>query len=115
MYTPFSSHGAFSGLSPPVFSSSGNNWKVTIAHTGHLSPLKLKPALPRTLTVDSEQSPKCTHTVEESTKMVSQDSCIFGVDTPPTLNTPHPHPRPDSAPARTSHSPRALPVSFSSI
>ena len=112
MYTPFSSRGAFSGLSPPVFSSSGNNWKVTIAHTGHLSPLKLKPALPPTWTVDSEQSPKCTHTAEESTKMVSQESCILGVDTPPTLT---PHPRPDSAPARTSHCPRALPVSSSSI
>ena len=51
MYTPFSSHGAFSGLPPPVFRSFGNNWKVTIAHTGHLSPLKLKPVLPTTLTV----------------------------------------------------------------
>ena len=43
---------------------------------------------------DSEQSPKCAHTAEESAPMDSQGSCLLSETTP------------DAALPRTSHSPR---------
>lgn len=87
-------------LGPSVLPSSGNSWKITTVHTRQPCRPRLKPA-PHNTDHDNEQGPKGTPTAEGSARKVSQESCTHSAN-----HAGH-------NPARTSHCPRALPVSSS--